>query len=185
MYRGYFNATINKIRTDFEFTKDVCIYSYYSIVQLEKFLNVHIPKWVTGISDGRNIHLIIPKDLQILKGMDYVKIILHEFTHVALSHYSSVVVPFWLNEGIAMYYAQQVEDDFVQDIDSKKLDELTYGESYSLFLKLINIYSLDRLVARIRNVKNFSLDSIFGEDNMKKIMAQCIQEIERGKYEKI
>lgn len=169
--KAFFDRKVNRIRTDFDFKKDVSVYCYHSFKELECSIHVHIPKWVTGASDGNNIHLLLSNNINNSNELDYMKIILHEFTHVALYHYSRTLIPFWLDEGIALFYAGQIEREYDRDIVvDNNLSELTYSDCYYLFMKVIEKFSFEFVIAHIKEVADFSSDDILGEENIKKIL---------------
>lgn len=176
IYRNklYFDRKIERIRTDFDFKKDVSVYCYHTFKELEYAIHAHIPKWVTGVSDGKNIHIIISENVNTSNESDCIKLILHEFAHVALSHYSRALIPFWLDEGIAMFYAEQMERECYRDIEVNNLSELTYYDSYYLFMKVIEKFSFEFVITHIKEVVDFSSDDILSEENIKKILNECI-----------
>jgi hypothetical protein len=172
-------SRIVDIRKLFNYQKRINIINFYKFEDLGRYLGWTVPEWVVATSLGRNILVL---DYEIWKARQWGsvnQIILHELVHVILSNYK-VKVPLWLNEGLALYLAGQWDDGQVKregfvikniyDLNYNNTD--VYAVSGGIVAKLINIYGLAAIIARIPEVVDFRSDVFFGEKSISSLLAQ-------------
>ena len=159
------------------------------------------PNWIVGTAYRNGIQMVSP--LNPGGSHDYqslIKVIVHEFTHVVINNtvQSGVIVPMWLNEGIAMYQAKQTDQlygvekwikrDKVPSIDTLESyssyesmeDNRIYQFSYTLVEYIISEYRIEKLNMFIRSPSDYN--SAFGVD--KEEFEQAWKDYLKRKYDK-
>lgn len=101
------------------------VYIYHDLTAYHKTLNiVDAPNWLVGNAWGNNLYMVSP----IATGIphtydDMMKVITHEFTHIVISNinHETEKIPIWLNEGIAVYEARQINRESFSAIRSSSV----------------------------------------------------------------
>jgi tetratricopeptide (TPR) repeat protein len=131
----------------------------------QEFRNsVHGPGWSGGIFDGK---IRIPVQGSLNKPEELKRVLYHEYTHAVLHQVNHYPIPTWINEGLAMYFEGEAEEDPLNRALSEArkngkvipLDQLqgnffgmspetanlAYGESRSAVKRLIDHYGVRRV----------------------------------------
>lgn len=124
-------SRINEIRSKFGFENKVNILSIDDKNQMKKVIGCDIPDWVIGLNNGNTIILHNLNNWENQSNDFVIEVIVHEFVHIVLNNITDNTCPIYLNEGLALYYANQN-----QNIDSKYLIDLIKNEK-------IEFYNLD------------------------------------------
>lgn len=141
--------------------------------RLSKELAIDIPLWVTGVSCQPNIiYLVINKNTDD----SIVKIFIHEYVHIVKASTFAGVCPMWLNEGLALYLADQIKslglvslDDGYSFYDTEEYDQNLYNSSGYMVLKLVEKYRIIKLVNHVKFYINFKDDDYVGLKNLKRM----------------
>ncbi|MDE4543204.1 hypothetical protein JJQ93_11150 [Thermoanaerobacterium sp. R66] len=175
---------LQKIREVFDFYSSVDVLLFESVKEVSIYLGLEIPEWVVGTYFDKTI-IMLDYEIWKNKGVGtFGQILLHEFVHVVITKITKNRCPVWLNEGIAMYFAEQQVNIFKktnEDFYCENIFELTYDNEELYFIsaitvdRLIKVYGIETILFRIKNVSNYKEDYILGVDNIKRISYQyCI-----------
>jgi hypothetical protein len=184
-----YTRIINDLHTSLN--KKVDIYIFSDLNSYHKAINQpNAPSWVVGnaVSGSNTIQMVNPSNADGRPYSDFMQVIVHEFTHVCISNMNSNAnsIPIWLNEGVALFEAKQVngnEQVFSNAKSANKFptlkdletDPYTFGNSsgyqfsYSIVDYIVKNYGYDKLVTLIKSPSNF--EKILGvskEDFQKK-----------------
>lgn len=174
--------------------KKVSVYIYSDLSTFHKAIyQPDAPSWVVGIAlpTSNTIKMVHPSNADGRPYSDFMKIIVHEFTHVVVSNISSEPedIPIWLNEGVALFEAEQHEgvEETLSKASNKfpslkdlETDSSTFGYnggyqfSYSIAEYIVKIYGYDKLIALIKLPSEF--EKILGlseEDFQKEWITYC------------
>lgn len=156
-----------KLTKLFRYRKSVSVFLSNSIEDLKrKTENNNIPNWIIGCNYDDKIFVLNPKDWQHRNKTSLEKLIVHEIVHVVINN-SNNNCPIWLNEGLALWYADQVEE---LDLPGEKFSNpyvLDYsGEIYScsaqIIKKLFDTHAESLLIKHLLSITDFIDDEIFG-----------------------
>ncbi|WFD10769.1 hypothetical protein [Tepidibacter hydrothermalis] len=118
---------INEIRNKFGFEDRVNVLCINNKNDMKKIIECDIPDWVIALNNDNTI-ILYNLDNWENKSSDFIiQIIVHEFVHIVLNYITNNTCPIYLNEGLALYYANQN-----QNIDFKYLVELIKNEKFEL-----------------------------------------------------
>ena len=127
-------------------------------------------EWMVGAEMGNNVMKMVSPYIDKSKEDYMIKVAIHEFTHVLVRNINKEVVPNWLNEGIATFEANQMDDSIKKFIKSNQVPKIMdlenmgaqrfgdnggYAYSYSIVEFIINQYGYDDLVDLIKSPKDF------------------------------
>lgn len=172
----------------------VDVYIYSDLSSFHEAINQpDAPNLVVGKASSLNvIKMVNPSKADRLTYSDFMKIIVHEFTHIVVYSINPDMgsLPMWLNEGIATFEAKQ-EDGVSQVISNAKVTNKVpalkdlepnsydfaniggYAFSYSLVDYIVKTYGYDKLIALIKSPTDFEkILSISKDDFQKKWIAQ-------------
>ena len=155
--------TLCLIRQKFQFRKRVIIKYYETKKAVEGELNIAIPEWVKAFSINNYIGVI---NMNEWKENDNIKkILIHEFTHCAMRAIcKKEEIPLWVDEGIAMYMAHQIEQTY---LETEKLLEITSSETIldniyvyasDLMNRLVSKIGIETLIKLLKNERSFFWD---------------------------
>jgi len=189
-------------------------------IQIDKKINVKVfpnvksfhvainypdaPDWVVGgIWNGNELMVVSPLNPGSIHTYEsLMQVIVHEFTHIAVSYARGdkgwTTLPRWLNEGYAQYEAGQINEHIRKIVESSviaktpptwtQLDTASvmefgnmngYGLSVTIVEFLVVTYGIEKLVLLIKEPENF--ENIYGlsENTLEKKWIQYL------KHEKI
>jgi hypothetical protein len=136
------------------------------------FLGIGAPGWMVGIGKKGKIKILSP--LNPDKGHDYdgmLKVAVHEMTHIIIQTIRYKKIPTWLNEGVALYEAGQMDETRTKKLRQKvmlgmipsfenlensfsKADGYTF--SASIIEMIIQEYGIEKLNRLIRDYPRFN-----------------------------
>ncbi|KNF09417.1 aminopeptidase N [Gottschalkia purinilytica] len=167
-----FINNLAKIRNTFKYYKKVHIKLFYSLDDMKKYLNIsNIPYWVIATTYENEILIL---DYNIWKSRhneSFGQIIMHEMIHIIINYKTNYTCPLWLNEGLALYFANQ--ENFKEvSIDCNPFElgyesENFYDMCLYIIKKLVHIYSINTIVDKISLNRNFKYDEILGIENLR------------------
>ncbi|HKL12521.1 MAG TPA: hypothetical protein VJ907_02840 [Halanaerobiales bacterium] len=100
-----------------------------------------------------------------------LKIAVHEFVHISTNKINRNI-PIWLNEGISLYEAEQVNPNHIKqiiraekvptikDLESNFYENFGYTVSGTIVEYIVDMYSYDKLIRLIKSPSNYK--GIFG-----------------------
>jgi hypothetical protein len=110
-----------------------------------------VPGWATGVAvASRNLVVLKPRRLSYRRGTSLGQTVRHELTHVVVgTNYAMGRLPRWLNEGIAMWQA----------------DEPTFRGDFNLAASVLfgRLVPMDELDREFRNARNDIAAICYGE----------------------
>lgn len=166
----------------------VNIYIYSNLNEYHKLTNKSdAPKWLVGDAEGNNISMTNPNNAAGRPYSDFMRVIVHEFTHVVEGNIntSETEIPIWLNEGTAEFETKQ-GSQFKQVLENAKssnkfptlkdleTDSYTFGNnngyvfSYSIVDYIVKTYGQDKLVALIKSPSDFEKILGISKDDFQK-----------------
>lgn len=172
---------INKllsIRGLFDFNNRINILLFDSIEELSRYLGGKVPSWVIGSYIGSSI-LMLNYDIWKERELGpFMQVMVHEFAHIAIGQVSKLRCPIWLNEGLALYFAEQYRTVRLDTkcISKANIYEFNYsdGDVYDICAKaiekLVDLYGIDTIIDRLRHSSAYEKDEILGITNMEKIL---------------
>lgn len=144
--------------------------------QMSNYVGIKVPPWVTGTYERSNI-LILNYDAWQNKDISsFCQIVVHEFVHIVISHLAKSKCPIWLNEGLALYFAEQHKGMQVNNVGNIDLYELNYGDNYLYEISakavelLINEYGIRNILKKVQQTEVYHVDEILGEKKMREIL---------------
>jgi hypothetical protein len=169
--------------------RKVDVYIYSDLDTYHKAINQpDAPKWAVGNADPSSgtIHMVNPLNGDGRPYSDFMKVIIHEFTHVVVINMNSNIysIPLWLSEGIATYEAKQYSGNEVKSISPKlgatplkdlESDYINFGNksgyqiSYSVVEYMIKNYGYDKVI-----------DYIKYPDQVEKILGVSKEELQKN-----
>ncbi len=162
-YLDFYNRAMN-IKNVFNFNDKVIVDVIDSLEELSEILEVKVPKWVIGTS-FENVILILDHEKWKKSNNESVEnLILHEFVHVVLNLKTQSPLPIWLNEGLAVYLSDQYgnykgkKPNINEDFDFYNVNynnEKLYDISIYIIMKLIDKYSINKVINETLKTKNF------------------------------
>ncbi len=148
---------------------------YANHQEYESALGKDLPEWSVGNGRVDGIELQSPSSWEPNRNYhspdDACRIIVHEYTHYVVANIAGDSLPRWLNEGLAVYLALQINENTItnakisgklipiEDLDSSwsKNPGLAYSESGSFVRFLVENYGWD-------TIKEMLLELKHGED---------------------
>lgn len=160
--------------------KNVDVYVYSDLDTYHKEINQpDAPTWVVGNAgpEPNTIKMANPLNVDGPSYSNFMKIIVHEFTHVVVSNINPNAsnIPIWLNEGIATYESKQFSKADMTNYKDKlgkyplkdlETDFLAFGNnngyiiSYCIVEYIIKTYGYDKLIDSIKTPSD--MEKIFG-----------------------
>ncbi len=160
------------------------IYLADTIEQFNRKVGREMPVWVVGVAlGGRNTVVLKSYSIARRGGSNIRKTVRHELTHVVLdANYEMDFLPRWLNEGIAMWQADEptvrgsvnltvaaLLNRFIpiENLDSEfstvrgDVASVCYGESRSLVEFILTEYGQDSLLKMLAYTRTDSTDDPF------------------------
>ncbi|HYE80753.1 MAG TPA: hypothetical protein VEG39_01165 [Clostridia bacterium] len=133
------------------------------------------PDWAVGYAGNGKVQMVSPKNPGPAHSYEsLMKAVVHEFTHIIIRGHNKGDLPMWLNEGIASYEAQNIEQikeaisgevkykhvPSFTELDQKNFAE-RHGYQYSITIVefLVKTYDYDKLVEMI---KNPDIEKVYG-----------------------
>jgi hypothetical protein len=167
-----------KLREAFKYGKRINIVALDSIEELTNLIGIKVPEWVIGTYVGNCILML---DYELWKSRNlgtFAQIITHEFAHVIISDITKQKCPIWLNEGLALYFAEQYKTMYLSKTDSINdniyelgyRDDCLYNISAKAVEKIIDKYGMEHVMQQLVGNVDFEQDEIFGIENMKRIL---------------
>lgn len=165
------------LRKLFNFYSKVNVLLFDSINEISTYLDLEVPSWIMGAYVNNTI-IMLKYECWKDRGLGtFSQIMIHEFVHVIISKITKKRCPIWLNEGLAMFFADQQfyisENNKVTTISNLYKLDYNFGELYVISNRvtnrLIEIYGVDLIISRIRSIVNYKDDSILGLDNIIRI----------------
>lgn len=159
---------LQKVAHLFNYNKGVSIFLCDSFEDMKRRSHdKRMPEWVIGCNKKNKIFILdTKKHIHKRQSTSVECLIVHEFVHVAIN--SSVKsCPIWLNEGFALWYANQVKEydlsnqKFINPFDMDYSQDV-YSFSAVVIKKLFENYSEQALIKRLLISKDFYHDKIFG-----------------------
>lgn len=163
------------IRNVFECNDEVVIDVIDNLDELSEAIGVKVPEWVIGTSFDDIILILDHNEWKKSNNESVDNLILHEFVHVVLNLKAQSKLPIWLNEGLAVYFANQYNaykdkkpsinegfDFYEVDYSNEKL----YHISTYIVMRLIEKYGLNKVIHETLKTKNFKQNQIFNNDSL-------------------
>lgn len=183
---------LNDLRTPPLHNKvDILIYANLNTYHKASY-QPNAPTWVIANSVlGKDaIQMVNPLHGDGRSYDEYMKAIVHEFTHIIVMRYinSTSNIPIWLNEGIASYEAKQ-DDDAGPLVSTAKLmntlptlkeletNNYTFGNnngyqfSYSIIEYIVKVYGYDKVVALVKSPAMFEKIIGMSKQDFQKVWA--------------
>jgi hypothetical protein len=176
-----FTRITNDLHTSLK--KKIDVYIYSDLSAYHKAINQpDAPSWLVGnaVCDANIIQIVNPSNADGRPYSDFLKVIVHEFTHIVEYNINSDVngIPKWLDEGVAVFEAEQdsgtdkvlykaKSDNNFPSLKDLETDSYTFGNmkgyqfSYSIIDYLLKTYKYDKLIAIIKSPSDF--EKILGE----------------------
>lgn len=170
--------------------KKVDIYIYSDLSTYHKAIDQpDAPSWVVGnaVWGSNAIQMVNPLNADGRPYSDFMKVIVHEFTHVVVRNINSDVkgIPIWLNEGVAVLEAEQNSGVHQVLLNSKstekfptlkdlEIDPITFGKdngyefSYSIVDYINKTYGYEKLIALIKAPSKFNNILGVSKDNFQR-----------------
>lgn len=173
--------TILHLRNKFSFNNTLFLYFFDSYKEARKSIGVYIPDTCSALSIEDSIVCISSKYWYKQQYGSIDSSIIHEFIHVIINSFS-VECPLWIHEGLAQFYSgeymkfNKIRRSIPKNLDVYSLtydDELLYYLSSKLMEILIEQYSENDIIERIKNIntfKGFKDDDILGEKSLNKLL---------------
>lgn len=148
-----------------------------SVRAMGDFLHISMRPWIKAVS-FRNCIVFLQKCLWNEKEeKGYNDILIHEIAHCLVNKRYPNKLPVWLNEGIAMYFGEQLYNIKASDCDLKpaEISSLGYNTqefyNYSILVMnaLLSIYSINEILSLADDYKNFDQNGPLGADLIRKI----------------
>ena len=171
---------IYHLRNIFNYNKSVNILMFDTINELSRFIGRKVPSWVIATHTQDSVIMInynLWKDREV---GTFGQILVHELAHVIIYQVAKSPCPIWLNEGLAMHFAKQIENiheiesicdfDDIYDIDFRNKD--VYHISACMTKLIISKYGIDNVISRLKVICEFYDDNIFGRDNVSKLLSE-------------
>lgn len=161
---------LQKVAHLFNYNKGVPIFACDSFEDMKRRTHdKRMPEWVIGCNKKNKIFILTPKEhMQKCQSTSIESLIVHEFVHVAINS-STDNCPIWLNEGFALWYANQIREFDLSNTKFINPFEIDYNHSQNLYSfsafiikKLFENYSEQALITQLLNSKDFYHDKIFG-----------------------
>jgi hypothetical protein len=191
-------STILSLEEKFEsnFNNKLLVRLHSSRKNFDRQLGRKTPDWLVGNTNKNVIDILDPNAFEKESShpkSDFTPILKHELTHIFIRISApNKDIPLWLNEGLAMHFANQVknykkeglqvEKDFLHKIATQNgWNKYANGEAYrfsALFLNyLIKEYSLKKSLDLLKSLnKNYSRKSF--DLKFKKIFGVSLLEAE-------
>jgi hypothetical protein len=176
---GEFRKKISAMRRLFFFKDDVDAVVFPDKESVENELGRKLPDWFVGAAVAGKIFVI---DYDIWKDKNpsnLWQIIVHELTHIIVSRMMEVKCPEWLNEGLALFFADQVCRSYSADIfdggkdvyEMNRFDDNFYAMSGLIVAKLVELFGIGEIFCRMTDGQ-LETDSILGKENVAKIIKE-------------
>lgn len=169
---------VQMLRSHFRFCRRIELVLFDNVRDLSNYLGTPVPDWVTGTYWGNQILLLDPKSWIDPHIAEFGQILVHELTHIVIGDLTGGRCPLWLNEGLAMFYADQIhgmdldegcfEKEDVYDLNYT--DAGLYNICANLIKALLDDYGLDPIVHRLTPSLAYFDDPMLGRDAMKRVL---------------
>lgn len=164
----------------FNYNKGVSIFLCDSFEDIKRQSHdKRMPEWVIGCNKKNKIFILDPKNYIHKRQFTSIEsLIVHEFVHIVIN--SSVKnCPIWLNEGFALWYADQIKEfdlsiqKFINPFEIDYSQDI-YSLSSFIIKKLFENYSEQILIRQLLISKDFYNDKIFGLLALKELFTERI-----------
>lgn len=168
----FFN--FQKLTHLFGYQKDVSVLICDSFESLRKFSrNDLLPDWVIGCNRENKIFVLNPQIWKKINITSFEKVIIHEMTHVVINEVTCDC-PIWLNEGFALWYADQIQEfklDNIKFSNPYNLDysKNIYAQSAFVIKKLFEFYPETYLLKVLLNSTEWENNKVFGLKALEKL----------------
>jgi len=145
-------ASYWRITAHIGFTPEESI-AIFILPSRNKFKNIGIQDWAIGQASVGKENIILIQSPRSNIRINLEKIINHEFTHIVLGAvFKKGYLPRWLNEGLAMYEAQEWEL-----VNNMKIGELYLTHNLSPLSSLIYTFPRDESQAQLAYTQSFDV----------------------------
>ena len=171
-YTLYFN--FQKLTHLFGYQKDVSVFICDSFESLRNCShNERLPDWVIGCNRENKIFVLNPQMWKTINIISFEKVIIHEMTHVMINEVICDC-PLWLNEGFALWYADQIQEFKLEDIKFSNPYNLDYNkniyaQSALVIKKLFEFYPETYLLKALLNSTKWENNKVFGLKALEKL----------------
>lgn len=168
--KDFIEQRLEKVQHYFHYEKVTEVISFSNSKELSHYLGITMPSWIKGVgSSDKKIFLVIKEGWQDNTGGSIGEIFIHEYVHIAIENTFKGECPLWLNEGLALYFAGQIEKmDFSEcqkDYDyynASYLDPFFYIQCGYIVQKLMNLHQEKMLIKHVTHCLDFIGDSVLG-----------------------
>ena len=168
---------MSMIQECFEFSEKVEVMCFSNTSSIGAYIGEKVPSWIKGVACCKNrVLLVYPPVREVYSDEStvYLKIFLHEYIHLAINKTFKGECPYWLNEGLAIFFSGQVDD-------MSKIPLSGMGNPYSLDYEndffyefcgcavqaLCNKYGEKSLIKYIKDCKDFINDIRLGKESLR------------------
>ncbi len=178
----YWLEKMVQIKKRFRFNEEVVIHFFDDQNQLAEFLETELPDWVVAAYRDNDILLL---DYSLWQGRNigcFSQIMVHELVHVIVNYKTQGRVPLWLDEGLALYMAEQYKTMLIEPSDKPLVDlyRLGYGDhnfygiSARTVEELIDTYGLDLIIEKLKPEHPFEEDRLLGVEPITSIVKRIL-----------
>lgn len=151
---------------------------------LKKKLGEDIPDWVIGGNRSNDVFVLDPLLWPKKNISTFEQIILHEIVHVIIHHILKVEPSLWINEGLAIIFAEQI-DQIEENGNAKVLnpynltyDDNLYFHSAKVIQYIFENYQEKETINHLISLESFVDDNIFGYESVSNICSIINQRME-------
>ena len=166
--------------------KKIDISLYHSIAELRQDVSAvsQYGSWIAGIYDNGKIRVISENEGNDPESL-YITLT-HEIVHLAISEIGNNKCPYWLDEGLAIYFSQNLSDTYADALkEAVKKDaviplerlenplpaetdeniiRLAYAQSSGIVSFLIEKFGMDRIGDIIKQCRHISINKILCDE---------------------
>jgi hypothetical protein len=176
----FISSKVNYLRKLFSFKSQIKIYFLGQPDFDEKKRHYMIPEWVVGFNKKKTVFISVDSlDRDCFNSID--KLIVHEISHIMINKITGKRCPLWLNEGLALYFAEQLNIEHNEYIPDKNIydcsysDDFYYDRSGYITCELIRRYSELEIISRIKKNSDIFSDEILGRSNMNSFINEIMK----------
>lgn len=137
---------IKMVRDRFEFKGFIEVAMFSSVDEISIILGFNVPEWVVGLSYGRTIYMKDPSLWGENAFGNFTETLIHEIFHTIANQSLTCSLPIWLNEGMAINIASQV--NYLSPPTSYDIDVSDIGYDHPNLYQ-ISAYKVKRLIDKI------------------------------------
>ncbi|WP_430885009.1 hypothetical protein [Fusibacter sp. JL216-2] len=140
----WFKEKMKSLERHFKYSEIVQICAVDSREEFKSTIGIDFPEWVIAAALDSVVYLIEPRNWMNKHSID--QIVVHELVHVLVNK-KPQNMPLALYEGIALYFADQVNSDFknVAKLSIEEIENLTYEDE--MFYEYAGYYVIDQINA--------------------------------------